>query len=71
MLDRRLIREEPEKIREALRKRGEEFDLDELINVERRRRELLEIVESRRAQRNQFSEEIGRLLQSGNDPEPL
>ena len=71
MLDRRLIREEPETIREALRKRGYEFDLDELIGVEQQRRELLEMVESRRAQRNEISEEIGRLIKEGGDAEPL
>ena len=71
MLDRRLIREDPEKIRAALRSRGYEFDLDELISVESQRRELLAIVESSRAQRNELSEQIGRLMQEGGDAEAL
>ncbi len=71
MLDHRLIREQPDKIREALRRRGYEFDLDELIVVESRRRELLEIVESARAQRNDLSEQIGRLMQQGADVDAL
>lgn len=71
MLDRRLIREEPEKIREALGKRHYEFDLDELIAVESRRRELLEKVESGRAERNQLSERIGQVIQAGQDAAEL
>ena len=71
MIDRRLIREQPEKIRAALRNRGYEFDLDELVEVEKRRRELLAIVESSRAQRNELSEQIGRLMQEGGDAQSL
>ena len=39
VLDRRIIREEPQKVRAALDKRGYDFDLDALVELEARRRE--------------------------------
>ncbi len=65
VLDRRLVREEPEKIRQALDKRGYEFDLDTLIATEAQRRELLKAVESRRAEKNELSEQIGDTMRTG------
>ncbi len=67
MLDRRLVREEPEKIRQALEKRGYEFDLDALITVEAQRRELLQAVENRRAEKNEISEQIAEAMREGGD----
>ncbi len=71
MLDRRLVREEPEKIRQALEKRGYEFDLDTLIATEAQRRELLTAVESRRAEKNELSEQIGDTMRAGGDAAAL
>jgi len=67
VLDRRLVREEPEKIRQALEKRGFEFDLEALIVTEAQRRELLQAVESRRAEKNELSEQIGDTMRAGGD----
>jgi len=71
VLDRRLVREEPEKIRQALEKRGYEFDLDALIAIEARRRELLRAVESRRAEKNDLSEQIAITMRAGADAAAL
>jgi len=71
VLDRRLIREEPEKVRQALEKRGYDFDLDALIELEARRRELLVAVENRRAEKNSISEQIAQTMREGGDAEPL
>ncbi len=71
MLDRRLIREEPEKIRQALEKRGYEFDLDALIATEAQRRELLKAVESLRAEKNELSEQIADTMRAGGDAAAL
>ncbi|MDI9584893.1 MAG: serine--tRNA ligase [Acidobacteriota bacterium] len=70
MIDRRLIRETPEVVRKALQDRGSDFDLDRLIEVEARRRELLG-VEALKAEKNGLSKQIGATIQSGGDPEPL
>lgn len=64
MIDHRIIRENPEIIREALRKRRFEFDLDRLIELEARRRELL-AVENLRAEKNRLSEQIGQAYREG------
>ena len=70
MIDRNLLREEPEKIREALRNRGSDFDLDRLIELDETRRELLE-VEQLRARRNELSQQIGQVVRDGGDAESL
>lgn len=70
MLDRRLIREQPEVVRKALADRGSDFDLDELIALEARRRELL-AVETLRARKNELSKQIGEAMRSGGDVETL
>jgi seryl-tRNA synthetase len=70
MIDRRLIREQPDTVAAALKNRGSDFDLDELVGLEARRRELLS-VEDLRARRNEISKQIGATIKSGGDPQPL
>ncbi|NPA90890.1 MAG: serine--tRNA ligase [Chloroflexi bacterium] len=66
MLDLNFIREHPEVVREALRKRHEDTSiLDRVLELDRRRRELIAQVERLRAERNRVSKEISRL----KDPE--
>ena len=62
MLDLTLIREQPEVVREALRKRHEDVEIvDRVLSLDRRRRELIAQVERLRAERNRVSKEISRL----------
>jgi seryl-tRNA synthetase len=62
MLDIELIREQPEVVREGIRKRNDDPSIvDELIEVDERRRSLLQEVESLRALRNRVSKQIGRM----------
>lgn len=70
MIDRKLIREEPDLVRQGIKNRGSDFDVDELIRLDERRRELLE-VEQVKAERNRLSKEIGKIIGSGGDAEPL
>lgn len=67
MLDLREIRQDPERVRAALARRGEEAALDEVLRLDARRRELLRRVEEGRAQKNRVSEEIGRRRRQGED----
>ena len=39
MIDRKLIREEPDLVRQGIKNRGSDFDVDELIRLDERRRE--------------------------------
>ncbi len=61
MLDLRFIREETEQVKEGLRKLGAEAPIDEIVELDGRRRELLQEVESLRHERNVSSERIGRM----------
>lgn len=69
MLDIKLIRNDPEFVRDALRRRGAhaEAALDKLLELDRSRRELLIGVEERRSLRNSVSEEIARLKRDKQD----
>ncbi len=60
MLDLRLIREDPDGVRAALARRGEQAaaGLDSVIELDRRRRELLPQLEGLRAEQNAANERI-------------
>lgn len=64
MIDHRIVRESPDIVREALRKRRFDYDLDRLIDLEAKRRELLQ-VENLRADKNRLSDEIGAAYREG------
>ncbi len=62
MLDLNLIRREPERVKEGLRKRGDDpAAVDRVLALDAQRRELLQQVEALRAERNRVSKEIARL----------
>ena len=71
MLDLRMIRQDPERIRQALQNRGEEAPLDELLAMDERRRSILVEVEQLKAKRNSVSEEIARLKREKQDAQSL
>ncbi|HBO33983.1 MAG TPA: serine--tRNA ligase [Anaerolineaceae bacterium] len=62
MLDIKLIREQTELVKEALLKRHMETDvIDEIVALDEKRRALILDVESKKAERNAVSKEIGRM----------
>ncbi len=66
MFDLRLIREQPDRVREALRRRGDEpARVDAILAVDEERRTSLAELEALRNQRNTLSKEIGRLKDEG------
>jgi seryl-tRNA synthetase len=69
MLDLKLIRSEPERVKEALARRGAAEQVDELLRLDARRRELLPEIESGRARQNQASEAIAEAKRAGGDAE--
>jgi len=58
MLDIKFIRENPDLIREAARKKHINFNVDELISADQKRLELLARVETLRAEQNSVSDRI-------------
>jgi len=65
MLDLRLIREKPEWVKERLKTRGGQYPIDKVLQLDERRRALLQEVEALRHERREKSEEIGRLKKAG------
>lgn len=61
MLDIKFIRENPDLIKEAIKKKHLEVDLDDLLKTDDKRRELLTEVEEMRAKQNQVSQKVAAL----------
>jgi len=64
MLDVKVIREQPDFVRERLRSRGagDETKITEVLSLDEKRRKALAEVERLKAERNRASKEIGILL---------
>ncbi len=71
MLDIRMIRQNPDKVREGVAKKGETAPIDEILALDEQRRSLLAEVEQLKAKRNQVSEEVARLKREKQDVQPL
>jgi len=67
MLDPKLYRDDPEKVRAALLRRGKAFDLDALLRLDREKRALGAELDRLKAERNAASEAIAKLKRSGGD----
>jgi len=71
MLDLRLIRQNPDWVREKLAHRGEAAPIDEVIALDDRRRNILSEVEQLKAKRNAVSEKIAEMKRNKQDAEAL
>ncbi|HEY1211379.1 MAG TPA: serine--tRNA ligase, partial [Nitrososphaera sp.] len=71
MLDPRILKERPHIVRDMLKKRNiENFPLDELIMVHKRRGELIYDIQKLRQEKNLLSESIARKRKSKQDASP-
>jgi seryl-tRNA synthetase len=61
MIDIRILREQPERVREAMRRKGIDVDLDAVLACDAERRQLLKAVESKRAAQKGANQEMSRL----------
>jgi len=71
VLDLKLIRSEPERVKSALARRGAAERVDELLALDARRRELLPKLEQAQAERNALSKQVGAAKQAGEGAEEL
>ena len=71
MLDPKIIRDQPEKIKKMLKDRAVEFDFDKMLDLDRKRRDLIKETDELRKKRNQMSIEIGQAKKSNNDASNL
>ena len=69
MLDIRLFRENIDIVKEGLKKRGQEINLEELVSWDNDRRRIIKEIEDARLKRNSDSEIVGKLKREGKDPE--
>ena len=71
MIDVRILREDPELVRERMAARGADIDWDAVLAADRERRETLARWERLKEQKNKLSGDIGRLKKSGGDASAL
>jgi seryl-tRNA synthetase len=72
MIDIKFLRENPEAVKENIRKKFQDEKLplvDEVIKLDKERRDNLQVVETLRANRNKASKEIGALMSQGKRDE--
>ncbi|MFN3694347.1 MAG: serine--tRNA ligase, partial [Ignavibacterium sp.] len=67
MLDLKLIRENPEKVKQGIANKNEKDRVDEILELDKHRRELIAQSEELKAKRNQVSAEIPKLKKAGQD----
>jgi len=71
MLDIKFIRENPDKVKKALKDRGLKLDLDKLLELDQKRRRIIVEVDRLKSERNKASDEIGRLKKEKKDASSL
>ena len=67
MLDINLIRENPEKVKEALKKKLWDADFDELLKWDAQRKALIQVVEGNKAEMNRLSASVPQAKKNGED----
>ena len=71
MLDPKILRENPDKIRKMLNDRNIDFPLDELIKLDKERRDLIIKTDELRKKRNEISIEIAKRKKTNQDATSL
>ena len=67
MLDQRFVRQNPDAVKQAVANKNERVDVDRFLELDARRRELLQTGESLKQRRNTVSDEIARMKRGGED----
>ena len=71
MLDIKILRTEPDKIREALKNRNNDLDITPAIELDKKRRELLQEVEQRKAKQNEITKQIPAMKKNGENTDEI
>lgn len=71
MLDIKLIRENPEKINELLKRRNPNLSIDEVISIDEERRKIQTKADDLRAQRKSESQKIGLMKKNGENTDKI
>ena len=67
MLDMKAIRENPENVRNMLKDRDVQFDLNLLLDLDKKRRELIISTDDLRQKKNEMSIKISETKKTGNE----
>ena len=71
MLDIKLIRENPEKINELLKRRNPELSIDKIIEIDAERRKIQAQADELRAKRKSESQKIGMMKKNGENTDAI
>jgi len=71
MLDIKILRTEPEKIKEALKNRNNDLDISPAIELDKQRRNILADVEQKKAKQNEISKQIPALKKAGENTDAI
>jgi seryl-tRNA synthetase len=71
MLDIKLIRENPEKINELLKRRNTQWSIDEVLQIDEERRKIQTQADELRAKRKNESQKIGMMKKNGENTDAI
>ena len=71
MLDIKILRQEPERIKDALKKRNNNLDIEPAIELDKKRRKILTEVEQKKAKQNEISKKIPQMKKAGENTDQI
>lgn len=71
MLDIKLMRREPERVAQAVGRRGKEIDMQPFLTADEKHREVIAQIEELQSQRNAKSKEVGQRKRNGESADDL
>ena len=71
MLDIKLMRKEPERVAQAIGRRGKEIDMQPFLTADEKHREVIAQIEELQSQRNAKSKEVGQRKRNGESADDL
>lgn len=71
MIDLKLIIEKPEEVKKALKKKLWDFDPSKVIELDKKRKELIKQTEANKAEQNKLSKQVPEYKKAGKDPKEI
>ena len=71
MLDIRMIRENPDKVNELLKRRNPELSIDGILDIDAKRRKVQAQADELRAKRKNMSQQIGMMKKEGKNTDEI
>ncbi|MDO5755046.1 MAG: serine--tRNA ligase [Tissierellia bacterium] len=71
MLDIKRIRNHPEEVKKALAKRNGNYPIEELLEIDERRREIIQNVEKKKHEQNELGKKVPEMKKAGEDTTQL